>query len=731
YAVALSGNTLLVGAPGTTVGTKGGAGVAYVFVRSGTTWTQQGPSFTSSDIHSSDQFGAAVSLSGDTALIGAYQKTLGVTTSQEGAAYVFQRSGSTWSQQGAPLVAADAGDADWFGWSVALASNTAVIGAPYQTQGTATEQGAAYVFQRSGATWSQAGSKLSAGSATTNFGASVSISSSTLIAGGPGATVGQVKAQGSAYVYFRAGAPGDACTSGSDCANGFCSNDVCCDQACDGACDACSVTAGAVKDGSCKVLAKGAPGTPACQSLACNGVSATCVACAHDSECTSGHYCAANGTCRPRVAQGDSCNPAAGKDCKEAGCEVCATGNCADGVCCDQACTHACQACTLALTGAPDGKCAPIPADQDPKQQCDEGQDYPASCLSDGLCDGMGSCRDFAKPSTPCGETRCAKGAVSGKLCDGAGTCSTDTAACAPYVCGGDACTTQCQTDDDCATSGYCLDGTCQAKKDLGEDCGSTVQCASNFCTDGVCCEAACDGQCEVCNAAGACQAVKGEPRAGRAACNGDPAVCGGACDGKARDHCAYPSSAQSCGNACADGQELPSVCNAAGACVESSPIPCGNYACGDTECLTACAGSSDCAAGFGCVDSSCQPTASKCSDDLRSSITEDDVATLCAPYVCDASSGSCKTECTSVDDCASGSVCNANKSCVPAAGNKSVDTGGCGCEVPGPPRSNGAWLMLLGLAMAWRRRHSVCHKRRASTSASRAEHLTSTLISS
>lgn len=713
YAVALSGNTLLVGAPGTAVGSKGGAGVAYVFVRSGTTWTQQGSPFTSSDIHGGDEFGSAVSLSGDTALIGAYQKT--TISNQEGSAYVFVRSGTTWSQQGAPLVASDAGEADWFGASVALSGNTAVIGAPYQTQGTATEQGAVYVFQRSGTTWAQSGPKLTAGAAGTNFGFSVAISSSTLIAGGP--YVGTVKAQGSAYVYYHAGAPGDACATGGDCANGFCADDVCCDKECGGACDACSVAAGAAKDGTCKVLAKGAPGNPACESLACNGTTAVCVACAHDAECTPDHYCAANGACLPQVAQGDSCNNAAGKDCKEAGCAVCATGSCADGVCCDQLCTDACMACALALTGAPDGQCAPIPADQDPKQQCDEGSDYPASCLSDGLCDGKGKCRDFAKPSTPCGDTLCAKGAVSGKLCDGAGTCSTDTASCAPYVCGGNACTTGCQTDDDCATSGYCLNGTCQSKKDLGEPCSSVMQCASNFCADGVCCEAACDGQCEACSDAGTCQAVKGEPRAGRTACNGDPDVCGGTCDGKARDHCSYPSSAQSCGNSCVEGQQLPRVCDADGACVDSSPIPCGNYACGETECLTACAHARDCAAGFSCVGGSCQPTASKCSDDRRSSVTEDDVTTLCTPYVCDASSGSCKTECTTVDDCASGSVCNASKSCVPVSDSKS-EAGGCGCNVPGKPSPRATWLLLLvGLGLVGRRRRNLCQLRRSSSS--------------
>ena len=394
-AVALSGNTLVVGAPGKAVPPAGGVGGVYVFVRSGTTWSQQGPRLLASDFHGGDLLGNAISLSGDTLVVGAQQKTIGSNTAQ-GAAYVFTRSGTTWTQQGSPLLASDGAEGDWFGWSVGVAGDTAVVGAPNQTQGTASYQGAAYVFQRSGTTWAQAGSKLTAGAADTSFGWSVSISSNTIVTGAAWATVGQNVEQGTGYAFFRAGAPGDGCSTGGDCANGFCSDDVCCDQTCDGACNACAVATGAAKDGTCKVLGKGSTGTPACDTLACNGVSTVCVACTQDADCTADHYCAANGSCKPQVAQGDTCNTAAGKDCKVAGCDVCATGHCADGVCCETACGEACQACSLAFTGAPNGSCAPVPADQDPRNRCNEGAGYPGSCLSDGLCDGKGNCRDFA-----------------------------------------------------------------------------------------------------------------------------------------------------------------------------------------------------------------------------------------------------------------------------------------------------------------------------------------------
>jgi len=138
--VALSGdgNTALIGAYNKTVNGRMQAGAAYVFVRpsGGTTWTQQ-QELTASDTASNDQFGSPVALSGDgnTALIGAHNKTVNGSCCA-GAAYVFVRpsGGATWSQQ-QELTASDAAGSDGFGSSVALSDdgNTALIGAPYKT----------------------------------------------------------------------------------------------------------------------------------------------------------------------------------------------------------------------------------------------------------------------------------------------------------------------------------------------------------------------------------------------------------------------------------------------------------------------------------------------------------------------------------------------------------------------------------------------------------------------
>ena len=101
-------------------------GSAYVFTRSGTTWTQQAK-LTASDGAADDYFGYSVALSGDTALVGAYWDDVGANYDQ-GSAYVFTRSGTTWTQQ-AKLTASDGAAGDHFGHSVALSGDTALVGA--------------------------------------------------------------------------------------------------------------------------------------------------------------------------------------------------------------------------------------------------------------------------------------------------------------------------------------------------------------------------------------------------------------------------------------------------------------------------------------------------------------------------------------------------------------------------------------------------------------------------
>jgi hypothetical protein len=174
-ALSADGNTALVGGPGD----GNWLGAAWVFTRTGTTWLQQGTKLTGAG----GGFGWSVALSadGNTALVGAP-----IEGNWLGAAWVFTRSGSTWTQQGAKLTPADGvGVNVGFGSSVALSAdgNTALVGGRYDSNWL----GAAWVFTRSNSTWTQQGPKLTGGGATAycQFGESVALSAdgNTALAG--------------------------------------------------------------------------------------------------------------------------------------------------------------------------------------------------------------------------------------------------------------------------------------------------------------------------------------------------------------------------------------------------------------------------------------------------------------------------------------------------------------------------------------------------------------------
>jgi len=247
YSVAVSGDTAVIGAyreSSNATGVNGnqannsalGAGAAYVFSRSGSTWTQQAY-LKASNTGKGDDFGYSVAVSGDTVVIGAHRESSNATgvggngadnsASDSGAAYVFSRSGSNWTQQ-AYLKASNTGTGDEFGSSVAVSGDTVVIGAYLedsnatrvggnQADNSALGSGAAYVFTRSGSTWTQqAYLKASNAEANDGYGKSVAVSEDTVVIGARGekskATgVGGNQANnsanfsGAAYVYTRRG----------------------------------------------------------------------------------------------------------------------------------------------------------------------------------------------------------------------------------------------------------------------------------------------------------------------------------------------------------------------------------------------------------------------------------------------------------------------------------------------------------------------------------------------
>jgi len=200
-AVALSGNTALVGTRGDEVDSNAGQGSACVFTRSGTHWTLQ-DTLTAGDGAAGDEFGFSVAVSGETVLVGAPYHDLSGSDFQ-GAAYVFVRSGATWPQQ-AKLTADDPEIGDSFGSSVALSGETALIGAPYHDVGSIADQGAAYVFVRSGATWPKQAQLSDPGAAASAaFGRSVALDGDTALVGARDDTVGVNAGQGSAAVFVR------------------------------------------------------------------------------------------------------------------------------------------------------------------------------------------------------------------------------------------------------------------------------------------------------------------------------------------------------------------------------------------------------------------------------------------------------------------------------------------------------------------------------------------------
>ncbi|HEX8283315.1 MAG TPA: Calx-beta domain-containing protein [Pyrinomonadaceae bacterium] len=206
YAVAVVGDTIFVGRHFTQVGNNARTrGAVYVFTRSGTTWTQAPTPLTPSDAADGDLFGSSLAVDGGTLVVGALQKNNGGTFFQ-GAAYVFTGAGASWSQQ-AKLLADDGGFANFFGFSVAVSGDTAVVGAPGQAGVSADSgRGAAYVFARSGAAWAQQQKLLASdGAAGDAFGFSVGVSGETAVVGSRLDSVGSVGGQGSAYVFQRAG----------------------------------------------------------------------------------------------------------------------------------------------------------------------------------------------------------------------------------------------------------------------------------------------------------------------------------------------------------------------------------------------------------------------------------------------------------------------------------------------------------------------------------------------
>lgn len=199
YRVALDSGYLLVTAFSATVNGVVAQGAAYAFTNVAGTFSET-QKLTASDGGLFDNFGASVSIDGDTLVIGANGATVGSNPAQ-GAVYVFTLVNGTWTET-QKLTADDGAAFDNFGLSAALHGSTILVGSPQAVIGSAFAQGAVYVFTNSGGTWSQT-QKLTAsdGAASDSFGESVAISHNNALVGAFGATVDGHAGAGAAYFF--------------------------------------------------------------------------------------------------------------------------------------------------------------------------------------------------------------------------------------------------------------------------------------------------------------------------------------------------------------------------------------------------------------------------------------------------------------------------------------------------------------------------------------------------
>jgi len=198
WSVAIDGDTALVGAYGVTVDGHTQQGAAYVFTKTDAIWNLAA-TLTASDGAAFDTFGERVALSGSVAAIGAYQ-----ADGSKGAVYVFTGSGPHWTQK-ARLVADDGVANDCLGWSLAATGQTVLAGAPFVMTGQ-VQTGAIYVFAPSGGAWTQTQKffpdDINSGDF---FGSTVAADGTTAIVAADGALVGANYGQGAAYVYDGSG----------------------------------------------------------------------------------------------------------------------------------------------------------------------------------------------------------------------------------------------------------------------------------------------------------------------------------------------------------------------------------------------------------------------------------------------------------------------------------------------------------------------------------------------
>ena len=196
YSVSIDGNFAIVGAYRDD-DRRSESGSAYIYFFDGKTWNQQ-TKLTASDGYLYDYFGYSVSIDGNNAIVGAHWDDDRGTES--GSAYIFHFDGSSWIQQ-AKLTAKDGQSSDYFGYSVSISGDNAIVGS-YQDDDRGFSSGSAYIYSFDGKTWNET-SKLTASDGATwdSFGYSVSLDGNYAIVGAHEDDARTFNS-GSAYIYF-------------------------------------------------------------------------------------------------------------------------------------------------------------------------------------------------------------------------------------------------------------------------------------------------------------------------------------------------------------------------------------------------------------------------------------------------------------------------------------------------------------------------------------------------
>lgn len=678
----VSGDTAVV-----TVQDPWAEGRAIVFERSGTTWTETA-TLEPADPGEYDFFGDSVAISGDTVLVGS--RFSGAR--DYGAAYVFVRANGTWAQQ-ARLQPLDVETDQQFGFSVALHGDTAVVGAFGDDEPGKIASGAAYVFVRNGNSWSQQ-AKLRASDATESlqFGSSVMLYENTALV-----TTWGTKS----YFFVRSSNTWTEQQSLPLAPQTLWKDRV---LSRDGA-NALSLYARSGATWS-KVHTFQAAAEDVDHQESYFGWGSAFV----DESTVLAPSPIEHNARRAVLVYGYGADP--GDACTSD--EQCASGHCAEGVCCDETCASPCQSCLAArkASGA-SGTCGAVKPNTDPKDQCLAAADV---CGTTGSCDGLGACA-VGPPGLAC-SAACDTG-TSSKLgtCDGLGSCLFSAAVpCSKgYACVAGVCAQSCTSNAACDTANAYVCSEQKCLLGLGAQCSTSSECADGHCVDGVCCNTACNDACMACapSATGApggqcAPAVAGtDPNDDCTADAAYPTSCGadGQCDGSGacRTHAAPGTACGGEPTSCENGTVAGLVCSELGVCGDDN-VSCDPYACDGPVCATSCttddecvsdarcavggicakreeqgspcASPNDCTTGFCadgvCCDASCDSACVACNEPGKAGLCSN-IDGLARPGHPDCADYTCRNgECP--DECATDQDCRADHSCL---GKQCVMAGG------------------------------------------------------